>query len=1051
MNIRLQLLALDDVGFVEGAYALLLGRAVDPEGMAHYIGSLRAGTPKEAVLADIENSGEAQAYALNRPAGHSRDPQALTVNALLAIPEDAEFIERSHVALTGRGATPEASAAAMLRLARHGRRIDLLRRWRQSADGRAHASELTDVHTLDLSVEQLGTSDSCTLTDLLAPTDEAFVHLAYRRLLGRNSDPMGRASYLSLLRSGTSRLWILKQLCDSDEGRAHGVQLPGLLEAIENPDSVALPDSAAATLDDGAEEGDLMADLSAADAVLQPRTGSPLDAVTDRLAERFADLGTVEAGTIAATAPTTGQAAAPVAAPPVCLERFVGAQAQGWSFGGRGASPCSLSYGGRIIGSLQLDQPRPDLRVAHGLESEQVGFEALLGGVLQFSALARACDVLRLEQPDNAGRAQDVPLHRYLAEALSFSPLRAFGRLAPERSVGRLLAADLDAAGEFRLLFEAASSAAPEPRSICVDLYQEGESGSLDRLARFAIELTGQVVVMDTPLLDEYAPVLVVVTDAQRQVVLTDCVPLPAMHSIQQRPLIDYHSVLVGGQGALDVAAKIGRSHLDAAIRDHLQAPADGTMPARRSTRVLLYSRDHYDFTGEVELRPLRGYADHLACLGTDGLVREAGGQATSLDRFLSSEDTRHVLFVEFRARMRPDFWAAIAQNRTRLGAGAKLVHWQSIWLEGTARPYLAKPGHLLHPAFDQHRLLPLHTALVRRDTVLAALAHDAGQFRSGSLRLEQAFAALAPNELSDVPVPLDTVTWLTAPRQAVRMATEQLPVPQTAGRTPATAPQPGVSVIVNYRNSPAPTIACLESLRRQVYGGPIEVVLVNNLSSPDSVDAVTARACALFGPEAVRTIDYPLEFNHSAQCNLAAKAARHDLLLMLSNDSLLLTDDALALVAGVAMVPWVGTAGFRIIGGPVGQRKLQSLGLGTAKRQFLFQGGSPLSTYQPPQFLYSHTIETLGNTFAAVIVRRDIYFAMGGLDEQVFPTNFNDVDFCCRAMQRGYRHVSVGSAVVEHVGRGSRESDLDLPLDQRILERCPDLAVLARIGLYQL
>ena len=171
----------------------------------------------------------------------------------------------------------------------------------------------------------------------------------------------------------------------------------------------------------------------------------------------------------------------------------------------------------------------------------------------------------------------------------------------------------------------------------------------------------------------------------------------------------------------------------------------------------------------------------------------------------------------------------------------------------------------------------------------------------------------------------------------------------------------------------------------------------------------------------------------------------------MLSNDSVLLAPQALASACALAMVPWVGTVGFRIVGYSTGKAKLQSLGLGLSPRQMLFHGGSPLATYRPPAFLLDYTQETLGNTFAAVVLRRQSYLELGGLDEVAFPTNYNDVDYCCRAMQQGLRHVTIGAAVVQHVGRGSREMDLDLPIDQRIVERCPDFAKLTAVGMAQL
>jgi GT2 family glycosyltransferase len=119
--------------------------------------------------------------------------------------------------------------------------------------------------------------------------------------------------------------------------------------------------------------------------------------------------------------------------------------------------------------------------------------------------------------------------------------------------------------------------------------------------------------------------------------------------------------------------------------------------------------------------------------------------------------------------------------------------------------------------------------------------------------------------------------------------------------------------------------------------------------------------------------------------------------------------------------------------------------------RRYLFSGGSPVSTSQAPAFALDCTFEVLGNTFAAVMVRREVYRALDGLDSVAFPTNYNDIDFSFRATNAGYRHVVVGSEIVEHVGRGSREADQDLPIDQRIIERAPRLGLLARIGFQQL
>jgi len=72
-------------------------------------------------------------------------------------------------------------------------------------------------------------SSACTLAEVMAFRDEAFVLAAYRAALGRDPDPGGRAAYLEALRSGSlNRLEVLGTLRYSPEGRALGRAILGL-------------------------------------------------------------------------------------------------------------------------------------------------------------------------------------------------------------------------------------------------------------------------------------------------------------------------------------------------------------------------------------------------------------------------------------------------------------------------------------------------------------------------------------------------------------------------------------------------------------------------------------------------------------------------------------------------------------------------------------------------------------------------------------------------------------------------------------------------------
>ena len=58
----------------------------------------------------------------------------------------------------------------------------------------------------------------------------------------------------------------------------------------------------------------------------------------------------------------------------------------------------------------------------------------------------------------------------------------------------------------------------------------------------------------------------------------------------------------------------------------------------------------------------------------------------------------------------------------------------------------------------------------------------------------------------------------------------------------------------------------------------------------------------------------------------------------------------------------------------------------------------------------------------AFLMIRRDVWADLGGFDEQFYPLWFEDVDFCWRARERGYRMRYTPQAVAKHTGGHSLE-----------------------------
>jgi len=85
---------------------------------------------------------------------------------------------------------------------------------------------------------------------------------------------------------------------------------------------------------------------------------------------------------------------------------------------------------------------------------------------------------------------------------------------------------------------------------------------------------------------------------------------------------------------------------------------------------------------------------------------------------------------------------------------------------------------------------------------------------------------------------------------------------------------------------------------------------------------------------------------------------------------------------------------------------------------------------YRALELNYDSPLEVEQPAGAFLMVRRAVWRELGGFDEKFFPLWFEDVDFCRRAIDRGYRLYYVPEATVRHAG-GHSISQLTLEMRQ--------------------
>ncbi len=240
---------------------------------------------------------------------------------------------------------------------------------------------------------------------------------------------------------------------------------------------------------------------------------------------------------------------------------------------------------------------------------------------------------------------------------------------------------------------------------------------------------------------------------------------------------------------------------------------------------------------------------------------------------------------------------------------------------------------------------------------------------------------------------------------------------------------RPRVSIVLPTRDHAEDLERCLDSLFSRTTYTDFEVVLVDNgTRDPDALD-VLERFRAAQSRLSILPMDVP--FNYSLLNNAAVRAAAGEMLVLLNNDTQIVTPDWIEAMLEQAQRPEIGAVGANLLypDGSV-QHGGVIVGIGGV-------AGHSHRSYPPKSTGYFEALRTTTNysavTAACLMVRKRVYEEVGGLDESL-TVAFNDVDFCLRLRQAGYRNVWLPHVVLIHGESLSRGHDVGLGKTHRSL-----------------
>ena len=170
-----------------------------------------------------------------------------------------------------------------------------------------------------------------------------------------------------------------------------------------------------------------------------------------------------------------------------------------------------------------------------------------------------------------------------------------------------------------------------------------------------------------------------------------------------------------------------------------------------------------------------------------------------------------------------------------------------------------------------------------------------------------------------------------------------------------------------------------------------------------------------------VRVIRDESEFNFSRLNNIGVRGANGDFVCLMNNDIEILTPDWLEEMLSFAQHPDVGCVGAKLWY-PNGtlQHGGVLIGIGGVANHAHYKQHKGAAGYFGRAILHQSFSAVTG---ACLLVRKKVYEEVHGLDEQL-AVAFNDVDFCLRVRELGYRNVWTPYAEMIHHESLSRGGD---------------------------
>ncbi len=231
---------------------------------------------------------------------------------------------------------------------------------------------------------------------------------------------------------------------------------------------------------------------------------------------------------------------------------------------------------------------------------------------------------------------------------------------------------------------------------------------------------------------------------------------------------------------------------------------------------------------------------------------------------------------------------------------------------------------------------------------------------------------------------------------------------------------EPLISVLIPNKDHIGELDTCITSILEKITYKNYEIIVIENNSEEqgtfDYYKTMTER------DPRIRLITWEKEFNYSAINNFGARESKGDYLLLLNNDTEVISPDLFTSMMGYCQRKDVGAVGAKLLyADDTVQHAGVLIGVEHAAHHVFLRYGADDPGYLG-RAIVSQDIS--GVTAACMLVKKSVFDEVGGLDED-FVVAYNDVDLCLKIGAAGYLIVYDAFVRLHHYESKSRGYEL--------------------------